>query len=294
VPDPSAGGWTRFAPAPTGHLHLGHVANAIMVWGLAGVTGRQVLLRIEDHDRQRCRAEYDAGVLEDLAWLGFEPDAGPVRQTDADAVEAYKTALDELRAAGLTYGCTCTRATFAAWAAEHGQPWRGPGCPGSCRGQGKPPETTRVVLGDGDETWDDLLVGPQIGQVTEAGDQVSVDRHGNVAYGFAVVVDDARQGIDLVVRGVDLRDATAAQIRLGRRLGHDKPPRFAHHDLIRRPDGRKLSKSDGATGVRDLRAAGRAPDDVVGEAAAAIGVIDRSRPVPASAAVELVHRRIAT
>src|SRR5262245_17722422 len=89
VPEPPAGGWTRFAPAPTGYLHLGHVANAIMVWGLAAVAGRRVLLRIEDHDRQRCRPEYDAGLLEDLAWLGFEPDAGPVRQTDADAVEAY-------------------------------------------------------------------------------------------------------------------------------------------------------------------------------------------------------------
>jgi glutamyl-Q tRNA(Asp) synthetase len=289
VPELPAEGWTRFAPAPTGHLHLGHVANAIMVWGLARVTGRRVLLRIEDHDRQRCRPGFDEGVLEDLAWLGFEPDAGPVRQTDADAVEAYAAALDRMRAAGLTYGCTCTRATFATWAADHGRPWRGPGCPGSCRDRDRPPETIRVALGDGDETWDDLLLGVQQGPVTATADLVAVDRHGNVAYGFAVVVDDARQDIDLVIRGKDLRDATPGQIRLGQRLGRELPPRFAHHGLIRRSDGRKLSKSDGATGVRDLRVAGRAPDEVIGAAAAASGLLERPRPVPASAVAELLR-----
>ena len=122
---------TRFAPAPTGHLHLGHVANAVWVWGLAAKDGGLVLLRIEDHDRSRCRPEYDAALLEDLDWLGFRADLGPVRQSDSD--EPYVAAREQLRAEGLVYGCDCTRTTFSRWAAEHGRPWHGPGCAGGCR-----------------------------------------------------------------------------------------------------------------------------------------------------------------
>ncbi|HXS71674.1 MAG TPA: glutamate--tRNA ligase family protein, partial [Patescibacteria group bacterium] len=127
---------TRFAPAPTGYLHLGHVANAIWTWALARRSGADVLLRIEDHDRQRCRPEYDAALLEDLEWLGFRAAVGPVRQTDADAQIAYETSLALLRTAGLIYGCDCTRSTFARWAGEHGRAWSGPGCPGTCRERG--------------------------------------------------------------------------------------------------------------------------------------------------------------
>ena len=118
------GARTRFAPAPTGYLHLGHVANAIWVWGVAGATDGRVLLRIEDHDRERCRPEYDAALLEDLAWLGFVADEGPVRQSDDGA--PYAAALERLRGEVLVYGCDCTRSTFAAWADEHGRRGRGP------------------------------------------------------------------------------------------------------------------------------------------------------------------------
>jgi glutamyl-Q tRNA(Asp) synthetase len=285
---PAAGPWTRFAPAPTGYLHLGHVANAIMVWGLAGLDDGRVLLRIEDHDRQRCRPEYDAALREDLAWLGFVPDAGPVRQTDADALAAYDAALDRLRGEGRAYGCTCTRATFTDWARAHGGPWHGPGCPGDCRVVGAADTTIRVALGGGPESWDDAWLGRRVGEVGAVGDLVARDRHGNRTYGFAVVVDDARQGIGLVVRGVDLLEATAGQIRLARVLGRTEPPRFAHHPLIRRADGRKLSKADGATAVRELRAAGRRAEDVIGEATAAIGLIDGVRPVGADEVATLV------
>jgi len=108
--------------------------------------------------------------------------------------------------------------------------------------------------------------------VATAGDLPICDRHGNWTYGLCVVVDDRRHAIELVVRGEDLLDATPAQIRLARLLGRDEPPRFLHHPLIRRPDGRKLSKADGATGVRDLLAAGDTPDAIRRRAAAAIGV----------------------
>lgn len=230
-----------------------------------------MLLRIEDHDRQRCRPAYDAAILEDLAWLGFVADLGPVRQTDPDAVRSYAAALDGLRADGLAYGCDCARSTFAAWARSAGRAWSGPGCPGSCRarGLGDGAPTLRVALGDGSEAWDDTLAGPSEGSVAPTGDLVVRDRHGNWTYGLCVVVDDLRQGIDLVVRGADLLPATPAQIRLGRLLGRARPPTFLHHPLIRRANGSKLSKSSGDTGVRELRAAGLDPAEVIGMAAAA-------------------------
>jgi len=266
---------SRFAPAPTGYLHLGHVANAIWVWGLAARAARddggegRVLLRIEDHDRSRCRPEYDVALLEDLAWLGFRTDLGPVRQSDSD--EPYEAALERMRRDGLVYGCDCTRTTFSQWAAEHGRPWRGPGCAGSCRERRSAAGTLRVALGGGSETWADRLAGPCIGEVAAAGDPLVSDRDGQWTYGFSVVVDDLRQGVDLIVRGRDLLDATPDQIRLGHLLGREDPPTFAHHPLILRPDGSKLSKADGATSVRELRAAGRTSESLIEEATAAVG-----------------------
>ena len=266
---------TRFAPAPTGYLHLGHVANAIWTWALARRSGADVLLRIEDHDRQRCRPEYDAALLEDLEWLGFRADLGPVRQTDADAQIAYETSLALLRTAGLVYGCDCTRSTFARWAGEHGRAWSGPGCPGTCRERGVTGPVLRIALGGGSEAWTDRLAGQREGEVAPNGDLPARDRHGNWTYGFCVVVDDLRQGVDLVVRGEDLLDATAAHIRLGRRLGRATLPAFAHHPLVRRPDGSKLSKSAGDTGVRELRQSGGSPDDVIALAAQMTGFFEQ-------------------
>jgi glutamyl/glutaminyl-tRNA synthetase len=262
---------TRFAPAPTGLLHLGHVANAVWTWGLAASAGAAVLLRIEDHDRQRCRPEHDAAILEDLAWLGFEPALGPVRQSDPEALAVYAEAHNRLALQGLVYGCDCTRATFREWAAEHGRTWSGIGCPGGCRERSLDGPVLRVALGAGGESWMDALNGPCRDEVAPSGDLPIRDRHGNWTYAFCVVVDDARHGVDLVVRGMDLLHATAAQVRLGHRLGREIPPTFAHHRLIRRPDGTKLSKSTGDTGVRELRAAGHAPADVIAMAAGLTG-----------------------
>jgi glutamyl/glutaminyl-tRNA synthetase len=282
---------TRFAPAPTGFLHLGHVANAIWVWGLARARGGSVILRLEDHDRQRCRTEYDAALLEDLAWLGFTADAGPVRQSDAAAEAGYDRALERLREGGVVYGCACTRASIAATAERTGRSWTGPGCPGGCRDRGLDGPVLRVALLGGSAAWMDELVGPCAGDVAPAGDLPIRDRHGNWTYGFAVVVDDQRQDVDLVVRGRDLIDATPAQIRLAAALGREAPPVFAHHPLIRRPDGTKLSKADGASGIRELRAAGRTPAEVIGAAAAAVGLLEEARPVAAGEVEGLVAGR---
>lgn len=279
---------TRFAPAPTGYLHLGHVANAIHVWGMARVAGAAVLLRIEDHDRTRARPAYDAALLEDLAWLGFEADEGPVRQSDDDA--PYAAALERLLADDLVYGCDCSRGTFSDWSRGHGRGWHGPGCPGACRARGVSGPVLRVALGGGSERWMDGLAGPCADEVAVAGDLPIRDRDGQWTYGFSVVVDDLRQNVDLVVRGRDLLHATAAQIRLGRILGRETPATFAHHPLIRQPDGRKLSKADGATSVRELRAAGRTAAELIGEAAAAVGLIATSRPIDAHDVASLFTR----
>jgi len=275
---------TRFAPATTGYLHLGHVANALVVWGVARATGGAVVLRVEDHDRQRCRPEFEAALLADLEALGFDPDepsiddlrsGAPSEYRQSDNGEVFAAAASTLHARGLVYGCDCSRATFATWSSEHGRVWRGGGCPGGCasRHLGLQPDLVwRVALGEGDEAWDDVVLGPRPGPVAGAGDMPIRDRHGNWTYSFCVVVDDLRHRIDLVIRGQDLLDATPAQIRLGRLLGRAAPPRFIHHPLIRRPDGRKLSKADGATSVRQLLDSGLSAAGIRARAAAAIGL----------------------
>lgn len=286
---------TRFAPAPTGLLHLGHVANAIMVWGVGRAAGGTVVLRIEDHDRSRCRPDFEARLLDDLDWLGFAPDvpttaalgAGPSRYRQSDSGTAYRDALERLRAAGATYACRCTRSTFAAWAEDHDGPWRGPGCPGGCRRlkRGSEPSLPiRIALGEegDDEAFDDLLLGHRSNPVAGVGgDPLVRGRDGSWTYGFAVVVDDVRHKVDLVIRGSDLLDDTARQVRLGRLLGRDDPPRFLHHPLILKPNGAKLSKADGDTSIGDLRAAGESAETIIGRAAFAIGLLERPRALRA-------------
>jgi glutamyl-Q tRNA(Asp) synthetase len=248
---------------------------------MAAAADRGVLFRIEDHDRQRCRPAFDEAIVEDLAWLGFVADSGPVRQSDDDA--PYTAALTALRGQDVVYGCDCSRSTFDLWAERNGRTWHGPGCPGGCRQRAIDGPTVRVALGGGSESWMDVLLGPCADEVAAGGDPPIRDRHGNWTYLLSVVVDDLGQEIDHVVRGRDLLDATAAQIRLGRLLGRERPPTFAHHPLVRRPDGSKLSKADGATSVRELRSTGARADDLIGRAGAAVGLIDTEQALPASA-----------
>jgi glutamyl-tRNA synthetase/glutamyl-Q tRNA(Asp) synthetase len=249
---------TRFAPSPTGYLHLGHVVNAIYVWGLARARDGRVLLRIEDHDRKRCRPAYETALLDDLDWLGFVPDEGrhpPSRQSDRSA--EYADALAALDRDGLVYACDCSRQHIG------GKPYDG-----RCRARGVPRNAgtgLRVRL-DGEPSGD-LLIR---------------DRDGHWTYQFAVTVDDVRQGITLVVRGQDLADSTSRQVALAQLLGRPEPPAFIHHPLIVDPSGRKLSKSARDTGIRELRAAGLPPEAVIGRAAAAVGLIDSPAPVPAA------------
>ena len=281
---------TRFAPAPTGFLHLGHVANALYVWGVAQADGAEVLLRIEDHDRQRCRREYELALLDDLDWLGFRPDVGatddfrggssPYRQSDCG--EAYEAAVAELRSRGhRVYVCDCSRRELAELAGD--EPDRETPYSGRCRDRGLipgPGRGLRVAIAPGSEAFEDLRLGQQVQEpASQCGDVLIRDRLGNWTYQFAVVVDDQRHGVDLVIRGEDLLPSTGRQLHLARMLGRTVPPRFLHHPLIRKPDGAKLSKAARDTSIRELRAAGTAPGRVLGLALVGIGL---SAPQPRS------------
>jgi glutamyl-Q tRNA(Asp) synthetase len=245
---------TRFAPAPTGHLHIGHVVNALYVWETARREGGRVLLRIEDHDRQRSRSEYDKSIVEDLDWLGFRPDAPPVRQSERGAI--YEAALEKLRAQGLVYACECSRREINA-AGGGGAELRYPGTCAPKRLAELPGRALRVRLDRAVETFDDLLQGPQAQCPSEqCGDLLVRDRNGYWTYQFAVTVDDIDQGVNLVVRGVDLLASTGRQIQLARLLGRTEPPRFMHHPLVMKSPDQKVSKSDRDTGVREMRSAG--------------------------------------
>lgn len=235
---------TRFAPAPTGYLHLGHVRNARYVWEFARERGGRVLLRIEDHDRQRSHREFEDAIRLDLAWLGFVPDEVVPRQSERQF--AYGQVLAGLVDRGLVYGCTCTRADVGA------APYAG-----TCRERRialTDDVNWRVRMDPGAETFTDVLCGPQSQDPSQqCGDLMIRDRLGNWTYQWAATIDDYLQGVTHVIRGADLLDSTGRQIRLARLAGRPAPATFMHHPLIMKSPTQKLSKSDGDTGIRDLR-----------------------------------------
>src|SRR6266496_5686146 len=217
---------SRFAPAPTGFLHLGHVVNALFVWE----TADRVLLRIEDHDRQRSRREFEAAIFEDLDWLGFVPDEPAVRQSDRGDI--YLQALDGLRRQEIVYACRCTRAeieraglkacatsktetTTELLVAAADDELR---YPGTCRDRGladAPGLGLRVRLEPSVERFVDLRHGSQEQRPSEqCGDLLIRDREGNWTYQFAATVDDDVQGVTHVIRGDDLLESTGRQLQL--------------------------------------------------------------------------------
>ena len=273
---------TRYAPSPTGYLHLGHVANAIYVWGIARWLNGRVLVRIENHDRIRSRPHYEQAVLDDLAWLGFLTDAeraSALRQSDRH--RTYEQALHSLGQSHQVYACRCSRRDVGA---ER--------YPNTCRAlhlEMRAGRGVRVAMESGVETFIDGLLGrQQQSPADENGDLLLRDRDGHWTYQFAVTVDDMQDNVTCVVRGADLLSSTGRQIRLARMLGRTTPPVFLHHPLVFKPSGDKLSKSSGDTSVRELRAAGLTAADVIGRAAAAVGLLPAARLVPADAVQDLV------
>jgi glutamyl/glutaminyl-tRNA synthetase len=281
---------SRFAPAPTGLLHLGHVVNAIYVWGITNSIGGRVLLRIEDHDRQRSRPEFERAILDDLDWLGFVPDEYPTNAfrrgnclgRQSDRSDIYEDALQKLRAMGLIYACECSRSDIVS-ASTSSDELR---YPSTCASKGlaeAPGRGLRIRLAPSTERFVDLRHGPLQQRPSEqCGDILARDRDANWTYQFAVAVDDCDQGVTHVIRGDDLLSSTGRQIQLARLLGRTVPPQFLHHPLVMKTATQKLSKADGDTSVRDLRASGMRSEDVIGRAAALAGLIARQRPMHAS------------
>jgi glutamyl-Q tRNA(Asp) synthetase len=270
---------TRFAPSPTGHLHLGHAFAALTAHDVARSAGGRFLLRIEDIDRSRSRSEYAAAILEDLEWLGVEWEPPLLRQSERFA--AYRSALDRLEAAGLLYPCFCTRSDIArASEAPHGP--EGPPYPGTCRTLSSTERARRIQSGAayalrldvakaaqriGPLSFEEQGSGPdgERGMIAvnplPFGDIVLARKDTPASYHLAVVVDDAFQGVTLVSRGSDLFAATHVQRLLQARL--DLPqPTYAHHRLILDAQGRKFSKRDRAVTLRELRARGVTPQDI--------------------------------
>jgi glutamyl-Q tRNA(Asp) synthetase len=265
---------TRFAPSPTGLLHLGHAHSALVGWRIARTTGGRFLLRIEDIDRTRCRAEFAAAILEDLDWLGLDWD-GPVR-VQSEHLADYRVALDRLETRGLLYPCFCTRTAIKtemarADAAPHGP--EGPLYPGTCRALSVEEgarrmatdesfalrlDATKAVALAGPLWWEDDDAGRVAADPASHGDAVLARKDTPTSYHLAVTVDDALQGVTLVTRGVDLFAATHAH-RLLQALLDLPTPRYRHHRLLTDTLGRRYAKRDRALTLRALREAGHLP-----------------------------------
>lgn len=278
---------TRFAPSPTGHLHLGHVASTLYVWSLARTLKAKIILRIEDHDRIRCRQTYEQSILDDLHWLGFHADVGvndahqssPYRQSDHP--ERYQQAIEFLQRHHHLYYCTCSRKDLLE---RQGSTPNGEEVPydGFCRTKNHPPagNSLRLTMPDQSITFNDLYLGPLTQRPSsQCGDLLLRDRDHQWTYQFCVVVDDWQEGVDLVIRGQDLTASTGRQILLGQMLGRPKPAKFYHHPLIHDATGRKLSKRDFAEAIATQRTQGVNPDIVRGQAAYLVGLQPENRPL---------------
>ena len=261
----------RFAPSPNGHLHLGHAYSALLNRRMAHEADAPCLLRIEDIDPVRCTPALEREMLEDLAWIGFEPDGTPMRQSSR--MDAYGAALEGLRRAGLVYPAFLSRAEIRqATAAAADWPRDPDGAPFYPR-ETLGPDEIAERLGRGDRhAWRlDMALATQAagaldleagwGRPEDWGDPVLARSDVPTSYHLAVVVDDAAQGVTHVVRGVDLERATALHVLLQKLLGLPTP-RYTHHRLLLDQDGRKLSKSNRSRTLRALRADGAGPDEV--------------------------------
>ena len=279
---------TRFAPSPTGLLHIGHAYSAWVGWRAARDRNGRFLLRIEDIDTGRCRPEYEAAIFEDLSWLGLDW-PGPVRRQSEHQAD-HREALNRLNALGILYPCFCTRKEIqreiAGMAdAPHGSD--GPLYPGTCRRLSPVERRARVADGApyalridvaeasrlaGPLSWHDEVAGPQVARPELLGDAVLARKESANSYHLCVTVDDHLQGVSLVTRGVDLFQATHLHRLLQALLGYDAPA-YLHHPLVVDDIGKRLAKRTDARAIRAYREAGLSVADVW----ALAGVDDRPK-----------------
>lgn len=288
----------RFAPSPSGRMHLGNVFSCLCSWFSARSQGGSIVLRIEDLDDRCKRPELAAQLIDDLAWLGLEWDEGPYYQHDR--LDLYESALHQLQDAGLTYPCFCTRAELHAASAPHASD----GTPiyrGACRGLSAEEiarrsalraPATRLRVPTVDDLAEDVIefvdrtYGAQCEALaTECGDFLVRRSDGVFAYQLAVVVDDAAMGVTEIVRGCDLLGSTPRQIYLQHLLGLPTP-HYAHIPLLMSPDGRRLSKRDRDLDLGELRARFGTPEALLGWLAGQTGIAPDTTPRSAEQLVE--------
>ena len=252
---------TRFAPSPTGRLHLGHAYSAVLGHTLARDGGGRFLLRIEDLDPMRSRPEFVAGIYEDLAWLGLDWDQPVLVQSER--TDAYATALEQLKARGLVYACFCTRADIAqSLTAPHGD--AATSYPGTCRGRPDDParraatphcwrlDSAKALAIAGLPTWTEADGSNFTAEASQIGDAILARKDAPASYHLSCVVDDAASGVTVVVRGADLRPSTPIQRLLQQLLGLPAPA-YLHHPLVTHADGRRLAKRDLAPTLAAMR-----------------------------------------
>ena len=273
----------RFAPSPSGRMHLGNVFAALLAWLYARSTGGELLLRIEDLDPDRCRPEYAAQLRDDLRWLGLDWDREGEPQSRRSAV--YAEAFHALDEQGLVYPCYCSRAALHAASAPHASDGT-PVYAGTCRSltaaeraaQTRKP-AWRVRVPDRIFGFRDGLQGLYEENLASAcGDFIVRRSDGVYAYQLAVVVDDAAMGVTQVVRGRDLLSSTPWQLWLQKQLGFQQPE-YCHVPLLVAAEGRRLSKRDGDMDLGAIRASGLSPQSLVGRLAFLAGITDREEPV---------------
>ncbi len=296
----------RLAPSPTGVLHLGNARSFLLAWLDARHRGGRILMRIEDLETPRVKPGAEAAALTDLRWLGLDWDGEVLVQSRRAA--AHEEALARLAARGLVYPCTCTRRDVEHAAAAPHAGHEGPVYPGTCRGRWASADEAEAATGRapawrfrvpepgsaaGVVRFHDRCVGEvEVDVGAELGDFVVFRRAGGAAYQLAVVVDDAFQGVDSVLRGADLLPSTARQILLQRALGLPTPE-YAHPPLVVGPDGRRLAKRHGDTSLRHLRECGHTPEEVVGWLAHASGLRPDPSPLrPADLVTEFELARV--
>lgn len=291
----------RFAPSPSGYMHLGNAWSALLAWLSVRAQGGVMVLRLEDLDPDRCRRPFCDAVEEDLRWLGLDWDeggsAGGAAYCQSSRGACYQDALERLRQADLLYPCFCSRGQLHAAGAPH----RSDGdviYPGTCRQLTREEREARAKLRrpalrirvpDREISFVDRLQGEvRENLARDCGDFILRRSDGVFAYQLAVVVDDALMGVTEVVRGSDLLGSTPRQIYLQQLLGYSTPA-YCHVPLLCAPDGRRLSKRESDLTLAALRAAGVAPEQIIGRLACCAGLIDRPEPVRARELIPLYH-----
>ncbi|SFD70688.1 glutamyl-tRNA synthetase [Paenibacillus catalpae] len=288
----------RFAPTPSGLMHVGNAWTALLAWLQTRSQSGQFVLRMEDIDGPRCRPELAAAALADLRWLGLDWDEGPdiggpyAPYTQSERIRLYEAAMDKLLEHGALYPCFCSRAELLAVAsAPHGLSSEGPTYAGTCRHLS--PEQQRIrsavktpsMRFKADDSasirFEDGISGSQVFPPGAGGDFVVRRADGIISYQLAVVIDDAAMKITDVLRGADLLDSTPRQLLLYEALGLPAP-RFAHVPLLMGEDGKRLAKRHGDTSLAGLRAAGVTPERIIGWLAYLAGQLNRFEPLTAA------------